>query len=372
MVWCNNGKCFCEQLLVRLTIKTTIEVIKAYMSANVKQFVVHQISLSEQGKLSFVPRPSCFEVSDAIVNLAAQLHSNFNAKPSKGVGGFGGDEVSNFSNLLAQFQQEQSDFYEFSVQSAELLLQSIINEAMVETGYVIFSMYEYLATDYLMIAMLDTKQSVTVNQQLDLSENKFLELSKMQIAVRIDLTELDINEPAKRYISFIKGRMGRKVSDFFMSFVGCEEKVDTKAQNKQFVQHLDTYLSSQPLDANEKHQHRDNVAGYYKDKAGLGEDISINEIDSILPSMGDTQHSFASYNASLEQPLEPKFQADKSMLNAMNKFSGAGGGISLSFDRKLLGQKVHYDVHTDTLTIVGLPPNLKDQLLKSNSNEHDS
>lgn len=335
------------------------------MSANVKQFVVHQITLTEEGKLSFVPRPSCFEVSDAIVNLASQLHSQFSAKPSKGVGGFGELADPTMRNLVDAFNNQEQDFYSLSITASERLLSAITDEAMLETGYVIFSLYEYLATDYLMIAMVDTKELVTVNSNLDLSENRFLELSKMQIAVRIDLTQYDVQSEDFRYISFIKGRMGRKVSDFFMNFIGCEEKVDTKVQNKQFVQQLDTYLAAQPLDASEKHQHRETVAKYYKDKASLGEDIHINEVDSILPKMSEHDHSFASYNANLEQPLEPKFQADKSMLNAMNKFSGAGGGLSISFDRKLLGERVQYNPHTDTLTIVGLPPNLKDQLSKT-------
>jgi nucleoid-associated protein len=335
------------------------------MSAIVNEFVVHQISLSEEGKLIFIPRPSCFEVSNPITDLATQLHSNFNSKPSKGVGGFGNELDPSMRDLIEQMSNKSIDFYDFSVQASQHLIKAITDEAMLETGYVIFSLYNYLATDYLLIAMLDTKESVSVNQQLDLSSTKFLELSKMQIAVRIDLTQLDVSADDERYISFIKGRMGRKVSDFFMSFIGCEEKVDTKAQNKQFVQHLDTYLASQPLDANEKHEHRQSVSKYYKEKADLGEDVAISDVDTILPAMSEGEHSFTQYNAALEQPLEPNFQADKSMINAMNKFSGAGGGISLSFERKLLGQRVHYDVNTDTLTIMGLPPNLKDQLTKS-------
>lgn len=335
------------------------------MSANVNEFVVHQISLSEEGKLIFIPRPSCFELSSPIVDLATELHSNFNAKPSKGVGGFANELDPTMRELIEQMINKSIAFHDFSVQASQHLIKTITDEAMLETGYVVFSLYNYLATDYLLIAMLDTKESMSVNQDLDLASNKFLELSKMQIAVRIDLTQLDVNPSDDRYISFIKGRMGRKVSDFFMSFIGCEEKVDTKAQNKQFVQHLDSYLATQALDANEKHEHRQSVSKYYKEKADLGEDVAIKELDSILPAMSEGEHSFAQYNAGLEQPLEPTFQADKSMINIMNKFSGAGGGISLSFERKLLGQRVHYDVNSDTLTIMGLPPNLKDQLTKT-------
>lgn len=335
------------------------------MSANVKQFVVHQIALSEDGKLNFIPKSSCFELRPAIYDLAAQLHHVFNAKPSKGVGGFSDTVDPTFRQHLEELQNDSMDFHQFSVEASQLLLKAIVDEAMVETGYVIFSQYDYLATDYLMIAMLDAKELVTVNNDLELSQNRFLELSKMQIAVRIDLTQLEVDEQNARYISFIKGRMGRKVSDFFMNFIGCEEKVDTKVQNKEFVRHVDDYLSTQQLAPNEKNDHRQAVSKYYKDKASMGEEVEISEVNNILPRLDEVDHSFTNYNKNLENPLEDKFQADKSMLNAMNKFSGAGKGMSLSFDKKLLGDNIHYDKSTDTLTIVGLPPNLKDQLTKS-------
>lgn len=336
------------------------------MSTNVKQFVVHQISLNEQGKLVFNPRASCFSVTPAIIELASSIHSGFNAKPGKSVGGFGEQLDPTFRVLTEDMISEKLAFYDYSIKASERLLQSILDESMLETGYVVFSLYEYLATDFLMIAMLDTKESVSVTSELELAQNKYLELSKMQIAVKIDLTDLNINPDEFRYISFIKGRMGRKISDFFMNFVGCEEKVDVKQQNKQFVQQLDSYLAQQSLDADEKHQYRDSVSSYYKDKASLGEEVTIQEIDKILPKEEHNDASFSSFNKSLETPLEPRFQADKSMLNAMNKFSGSGGGVSISFDKNLLGSRVEYDVVNDTLTIQGIPPNLKDQLTRHN------
>ncbi len=340
------------------------------MSANVKQFVVHQISLSEEGKLNFIPRATTFELTAPIIELAAKLHVAFNSKPSKGVGAFTDGAGGAFKDALNQLLQDESQFYDFSLDSCKMLLESIVSEGMVETGYVIFSWYEYLATDYLMIAMLDTKDHVVVNQALDLSQNKILDLSKLQLAVRIDITQLQTTPEDERYISFIKGRMGRKISDFFMKFLACEEKVDTKQQNKQFVAHLDNYLSSQSLDSNEKHEQRDIVSGYYKEKAATGEPIQVAELSDMLPQSSDhSSNSFLDYNASLEHPLESAFQADKTMISSMQKFSGTGGGVSLSFERKLLGTRIHYNPETDTISINGLPPNLKDQLLKNQGDD---
>ena len=43
--------------------------------------------------------------------------------------------------------------------------------------------------------------------------------------------------------------------------------------------------------------------------------------------------------------------------------------MTLSFDRALYGERIRYDATSDTLVIQGIPPNLKDQLLKQNKSE---
>ncbi|MEM0912367.1 MAG: nucleoid-associated protein, partial [Pseudomonadota bacterium] len=293
-----------------------------------------------------------------------QLHTTFNAKPGKGVGGFDGS-ANPFRGLLVDYVAQSIEFHEFSVASGKRLLETIVAENMVEAGFVIFSEYEYLATKYLLITLLDTKDHVEVNQYLEISQSNHLDLSKMQIAVRINITEYQINPESNRYISFLKGRMGRRVSDFFMQFIGCDEKIDVKQQNKLLVQQVDEYLSSETLDKEEKHQSRDALVDYYKQKVDIGEDIQLEELDDVLSNASGGSQRFSAYTTTTSTALEPSFAPDKTMLSAMKKYSGSGGGVSLNFDRKLLGERVFADFDNDTLTIKGIPPNLKDQLLKS-------
>jgi nucleoid-associated protein len=356
------------------------------VSALIHHFVVHQLAVNQQQELALIPRASCFDVSPEIENLAQQINHAFNTKPGKGVGGFvaenaeivsvsrddneEGEETTltphkvQFKDLLAKLQSEEIDFVEFSIQASELLKKSLVNTGTLETGFVVFSHYQFLATDYLMIAIINTKQHVEISRELELTSSDHLDLAKMQLAVRIDLTQLAVSAEQLRYISFIKGRMGRKVSDFFMHFIGCEELVDVKQQNKQLLSTVDAFLSAEQLDPNEKNQARDTVSNYYKEKLELGEDIQIQELAAKLPS---DHVSFEQFNQQAETPVEENFQADRSALKTLAKFSGQGGGVSLSFERKLLGDRVSYDAGSDTLMIRGIPPNLKDQLLKSQS-----
>jgi nucleoid-associated protein len=149
------------------------------VSALIHHFVVHQLAVNQQQELTLVPRANCFDVSPEIENLAQQINHAFNTKPSKGVGAFVAQNAEivsvsreplakeenqtiaphavSFKTLLEDMQSEKHDFVEFSIHASELLKKSLIDTGTLETGFVVFSHYQFLATDYLMIAIINTK-----------------------------------------------------------------------------------------------------------------------------------------------------------------------------------------------------------------------
>ena len=351
------------------------------MSALIHHFVGHRLVVSGEDKLSIIPRDKCLAVTPEIESLAHQINHSFNSKPGKGVGHFteeaaGGEDTIPFKTSLAEFMHAQKErvdnlediFHAFTLTSGDKLIKALTDTGTVQTGFLIFCQYEFLATQYLMITLLNTRSHVEINQALELNAREHLDLAKMQLAVRIDLTQLEIQPEQKRYVSFIKGLMGRKVSDFFMDFIGCEELVDIKQQNKQLISSVDAYLASENLDREEQQQHRDEVKSYFKEKIDSGESLSIKELSGRLSPDSDSEHSFEAFTQTLEAPLEENIQPDPAALRQLAKFTGQGGGISLSFERKLLGDKIIYDPVSDTLTIKGIPPNLKDQLTRQSKN----
>ncbi|MBT0587197.1 nucleoid-associated protein YejK [Alteromonas oceanisediminis] len=348
------------------------------MSAVIHQFIVHQLRINKDKAIQLMPKAQCLSVTPSIEALVEQINHAFNAKPGKGVGGFQVDtsptQEGDFQfeaalNKLLKVEHADDDtnaaFQQFSASSAQHLVETLANMQMVETGFLVFCRYEFLATEYLIVTLLNTKQHVHVDDQLELSVSEHLDLSKMQLAARIDLTQYQIQPEQQRYVSFVKGRMGRKVSDFFMTFLGCEELMDVKQQNAQLINSVDAYLATNTLDVAEKHEHREAVQDYYKEKIATGAPVKFSEVAEKLPKHEDTKFDFNQFVQSAEVTIDEAFQPDKGVLKQLAKFSGQGGGVSLSFDRKLYGDRVRYDEQTDTLVIRGIPPNLKDQLLRS-------
>ncbi|WP_417653468.1 nucleoid-associated protein, partial [Escherichia coli] len=98
-----------------------------------------------------------------------------------------------------------------------------------------------------------------VNEQLDISSTHYLDINHADIVARIDLTEWETNPESTRYLTFLKGRVGRKVADFFMDFLGASEGLNAKAQNKGLLQAVDDFTAEAQLDKSERQTVRQQV-----------------------------------------------------------------------------------------------------------------
>ncbi|GAB7201098.1 nucleoid-associated protein YejK [Dickeya oryzae] len=252
------------------------------------------------------------------------------------------------------------DFLAFSRAATGRLRDELAKYPFAEGGVVLFCQYRYLAVEYLLIAVLNSCNSLRVNEQLDISSTHYLDIHHADIVARIDLTEWETSPESTRYLTFLKGRVGRKVSDFFMDFLAAAEGLDTKAQNKGLLKAVDDYCTDAQLDKNERQQYRQQVYSYCNEQLQAGEEIELEALSNELPPLGEK--TFQAFTAEQGYELEESFPADRSTLRQLTKFAGSGGGLSINFDALLLGERIFWDPATDTLTIKGTPPNLRDQL----------
>ncbi|TKB44903.1 nucleoid-associated protein YejK [Thalassotalea mangrovi] len=295
------------------------------------------------------------------------LHSIYNAKGSKAYGGFKanqeGMELAPFHHSFDDYLNEQLEFSEFCNRISKGLAAELEKYDLAETGYLLTCHYEMLSGRYLLVAMLPVTEHFYVDGELNISSDQHIDSSKLQLAVRIDLFDYADNPDKSRYISFIKGRAGRKVADFFLDFLGCEEGIDAKQQSQVLIHAVEEFVNVQQLNAEEKQQTRKEMLSYCKEQQALGKDVQLQELSESLPNEdnGDAFYQFCKQN---DYPLEESFPHDQATINKATKYSGYGAGISISFERSHFGQDVVYNPENESLTIYRVPPNLKDQLLK--------
>ncbi|MFP4714237.1 nucleoid-associated protein YejK [Pasteurella multocida] len=330
------------------------------MSINVNEIVLHQITKSVEGdamKLNTMLRERLLTITPEVEQMMLQLHQAYQNK-SKAYAVF--NENSLFAQDLNRFLEHESEFLDFSQKATALLVNELSRYPFADEGTLVLCRYNFLATDYLFIALLDSRASMLVDEQLEIHRTKYLEISQFDIAARLNLTELALDAKSDRYLTFVKGRVGRKIGDFFMDFLGAEEGLNPQVQNQCLLQAVSDYCAQADLSKEQSQAVKKQVFEYCKGQMNVGEEIALTELSATMPTLNE--QAFSSFAAEQAYGLAEHIPPVRSALKTLTKFSGSGKGITLSFDAELINQRVFWDEATDSLTIQGLPPNLRDQL----------
>ncbi|MGL4223864.1 MAG: nucleoid-associated protein [Vibrio sp.] len=291
--------------------------------------------------------------------LVEQTHRAFTSKPAKGFGFFGAE--SNFKKMV-DLMLAGADFNEFAFLENVHLISELSRYPFADTGLVVFSRYWHCANELLTIAIIPFEEGMQASFGRKLNRINYLSIPSMTIAVVIDLTEYQANPDSKRYVSYIKGGACRRVSDFFFDFLGIQDGIDIKMQNNALLQAVNDFINDQRADLDDALSVRKQVKTHCFDVAKLGEEVNIAELSGEMPSING--QSFENYVIENGYELAAQFPVDKKTISKLVTYKGAGGGVSIQFDRALLSERVFYNPETDTLTIKGTPPNLRDQLAR--------
>lgn len=332
------------------------------MSLNLTNIVLHQLHKTDNDtpELNTVLRNELLNITPEAEQMMLQLHQAYQGK-AKAYGVFKNESV--FAQQLNRLLEGEHDFLPFSHSCAKLLANELVKYPFVSGGTFILCRYHFLATEYLFIALIDNRSSILVDEQLEVKRTEYLDITQYDIACRINLTELKHNSQSNRYLTFIKGRVGRKVADFFMDFLTAEEGLNPQQQNQTLLQAVSDYCDQGDLSNQQTQAVKKQVFNYCKDQINSGEEIDLHALSGNLPTLNN--QSFVDFAQHQEYGLEESIPPVRTALKTLTKYSGSGKGVTISFDAELLGERLIWDELGDTLTIKGLPANLRDQLQRN-------
>ncbi|GAA5214978.1 nucleoid-associated protein [Corallincola platygyrae] len=343
------------------------------MSLEIINASVLAISLDTEANQLQIKNHNALPADDHSLNeLIERSHTTYNAKPAKGYASFiesnqGGGEEKRFTEALDEYLEQTSPFADFSLLTANKLILAMAENEHVEEGLFIICHYRSLGREFLLLTYSSQTAALAFDQNLTLHQSTYLDLSKLQLAARLDLDAL--REQEDMPLSFIRGRVGRKVSDFFLEFLNAEEYREAKQQNERLVEAVETYCDTAQLNKEEKQQVRKETSQYYKEQQQAGERLNIAQLSEVVGAVSGDNHGLLNQVADeLPEELPPV----ASVVGKVTKFSGQGRGVSIGFERGLLGDSVLFDPQNETLTITRVPPNLLDQLkrhVKSSGDE---
>jgi len=331
----------------------------------VRHSVIHKIDKKPDGSPAVLFLGSSEQVeSSARDDLVQQFNESYNATAGKGWGLFHAESGAYpFSGWLGKYLAGGSDFLEFSTIAVEHLVKLMEESNLSTGGHALFCHYQQGLTEYLIIALVQETEAVTMTEELALMTVKRLDLDHIRLAARINISEWKNNPRSRQYISYLKGKQGRKISDYFRDFIGCQEGIDGPVETRTLLKAFSDFVESEDLGEESAREKTAALVDYATAQNKMGEPVSLDELSELIDE--DNPKTFADFIRDKDYGLSPTIPADKKTINHFRRFTGRAEGLSISFESHLLGSLVEFDRDSSSLTIKNLPTQLVEQLKRN-------
>lgn len=328
----------------------------------IRHAVMHFIDKKPDGSPAVLHMASAsLPESGAIENLVHDVNDGYNAKTGKAWGFFHGESAAfPLSGWLAKVVSGDMQFIDFTRTAVEHLMRLMQESNLAVGGHVLFALYQQGMTEYLTIAILRQAETISVADDLTVSVSRNLDTSALHFAARINLSEWKHNPASRQYISFIKSKNGRKASDYFRDFIGCQAGIDSPGETRTLLKAFADFMSAEDLPSDTASEKSQNLVAYVQAQGKIGEPISLDELSEVLDE--SSPKTFADFIRAGDYGISEAFAADKRTLNQYRRYTGRAEGMSISFEARLLGERVEFDQASASLTIKNLPTQLISQL----------
>lgn len=327
-----------------------------------RHFAIHLIDKKPDGQPAVLTYGAAeVRASETSEALLADLNESYNCKQGKAWGLF--HEASGaypLSGWLNDYLEGRSDFLDFTRLAAERLAALMDESNLAVGGHAVFAHYQQGMTDYLTVALLHQSEGVAVTDGLALEQTRHLDVAHLPLAARINLSEWRNNASSRQYISFIKGKGGRRANDYFRDFIGCMEGVDSPGETRTLLKAFSDFVESEDLAEEQAREKTEILVDYSTSQARIGQPIGLEELSGLIDE--DRPRAFYDHIRNKDYGLSQEIPPDKRTLNQFRRFTGRAEGMSISFEAHLLGSKIEYDASRDVLIIRQLPTQLKDQI----------
>ncbi|WP_448089481.1 nucleoid-associated protein YejK [Pseudomonas azerbaijanoccidentalis] len=327
--------------------------------------VIHKIDKKPDGTPAVLHHAS-EELSDTSFRdeLMSQLNESYNAKAGKAWGLFHPQSGAHpLSGWLDDYLAGTSGFLSFSTDAVEHLTRLMEESNLSVGGQALFCHHQQGMTEYLTIALLQETDSIVMSDCLRLLPMRRLDLDHIHLAARINLSEWKGNPASRQYISFIKGKNGRRANEYFRDFIGCQEGVDGPGETRTLLKAFSDFVESEDMGEESAREKTNTLVSYSMAQAKLGEPIALNELSELIDE--GRPKSFYDFIKAKDYGLSDSLPPDKKTLNKFRRFTGRAEGLSISFEQHLLGSKIEFDEAGGTLTLRGLPTQLTEQLKRA-------
>lgn len=309
-------------------------------------------------------RAEAFNSGGKLEELIYELKTNFVRKSGKSYGRFSSETAEfPFSAWLREYREERLGFVTFSQKSVQHLQSELEKTESLFDVHVFFAEENIEAGRYLYLFMLEHMSGLYLDSRIDLDDSRYLDTAGFSLAAKINLSDWDAGDSAT-YLTLLRGRGDKDVSDAFARLTGFSDKHDIKSDTSDFLKIVDHY--SDTLDEQTARVTRTKVVDYCLEQNKAGKPVVIVELSNNLATelkSHEPEH-FSRFVETRQPEKKAEFIADSTQIRNYVRISGRNDSLSMSFASECLGKEIVYDADQDVLTIKNIPPALKARLLK--------
>lgn len=335
----------------------------------IKNIIVHLLNKKpDSGESLLLLSDEALAAAHSLDSFLDDLNKIYNSKSNKIFGAFQKDlETQSLQQCLSDYIEQTTAFVEMSQQAMALLKQTIDKANKATGGYVVFVHYALFGSEFMMIAILNNTDGISVSQSLEISSIDYLDLSRLHLAARIDLTQWQQEPDSERYISMVRAKESHKLSEYFRHFIGSDESIDSGSETAALFSAVNQYCNDEISEDNEKALIKKKAAKFCIEQADTGQNMNLKDFSSYV---NDTAvDDFLNYVKNEQFELSSEIAPNKFVARRFNKLSGRNARLSISFNEDMLGNDVIYNAEKGTLTFSELPDSLISQLINRSSSQ---
>lgn len=321
----------------------------------INRVVIHELS-KIQGKTGakLSKSLSLLDITQEIViTLVTELNKRYRKRNEK-QGIFDDENPSTFHDMFRVFEKEQNDknFIEFSIKSAENLKDMIQGITPAKGGYLVFAHYEDYREYCAIFFVRDTtsiafKRNKSV-ENYDLNKVEHIDFEKLAMACRINLESF--HDDQSKYLSFIHTKSD-ELSDYFVNWISSKDTITSEEDTTQLLKALRAIpLPKQPQGTPPLDRDATLRNAYNHIKASPTRTVNIVEMSKTLFNDEDYLADYVFQNYP-EVPTE--FKAHSTTLNRFVKVFAKADQIELIFHPDAFRkQLVRFDEKDSTQLII--------------------
>ena len=326
----------------------------------IHNFIIHNVKKKQFDKTAtLVKRPTEISIKKTQNEFFEKLLNVYYKKSNPSYGVFDSNALSYpYQTLVKDFLDTKITFLDFSTKALDHFFSKVKDETNATGGFFLVTYFTSQKIPFIAIIMVNNMTNYDIDETaLDIVEKAVLDIDKVDVANILNIN----NRKSKNttYLTFTKGR--KKISEYFITFIGCTSITDSKHFSKNLKSALNDFLLEEKYDENQKIKLKMDAYSYFKEKSSKKKDIDLEEFaNTLFPEDSEKLRNHLSREG---YEINSSFRCDMSIFKDYQYIYFNGKDLNFRFHRSLISdQKITYDKDNKTLTINNLDSSVIKQI----------